>query len=126
MKVIIAGSRTFTELDKHLIQEAVDASGFEVTVLISGHHWKGIDKFAEEWAKEKGIPIEPYPAKWSLQGLKAGPIRNAYMASKVQAEACICIHDGSSTGTLSMKEEAEKNNLKFFMITVKPTPLPIG
>lgn len=74
--VIIAGSRTILEYN---IQSAVDESGFEITELVNGCQVTrdkvtkqpigGIDWLASEWAKAKGIPIQPFPADWNTYGL---------------------------------------------------------
>lgn len=98
MKVIIAGSRTIHDL--RLVVFAVAASGFDVTVVISGKCPKGVDCLGEAWAKNNGVPVDPYPANWKKYGITAGGIRNAEM-SKV-GDALIAIHDGVSKGTANM------------------------
>lgn len=62
MIVAIVGDREVT--DYNIIQKAVDQSGFEVTMVISGGA-KGVDSLAVQWAKDNGIPYEEYKADWN-------------------------------------------------------------
>ncbi len=40
----------------------------------------GADRWAHEWAVERGRETQRYPADWDRYGLAAGPIRNRQMA----------------------------------------------
>lgn len=93
MKVIIAGSRHMPFSMYPLIGQAVEKSGFQVTEVVCGMA-RGADMFGAKWARENGIPIAKFPAKWDEYGLKAGPIRNAEMGQYADA-AIIFIWDGS-------------------------------
>lgn len=94
LKVIIAGSRDIFPSAKE-IQAAVNASGYEVTILINGRG-RGVDLCAGLWAEEKQIPIEPFPALWRKHGKAAGPIRNEQMACA--GDALIAIWDVGAPG----------------------------
>jgi len=62
MRLGIVGSRRRnSEEDKQLIRERIIA--LKPTMIISGGCEKGADKFAEELAKELGIPIKIYHPK---------------------------------------------------------------
>ena len=61
MIVGIVGDRNVN--DPSVIQKAVDQSGFDVTMVVSGGA-NGVDKLAVDWAKSKGIPYEEYEANW--------------------------------------------------------------
>lgn len=114
MKTIIAGSRThFPSLDE--IQEAVDASGFDVTEVVSGCAF-GVDQAGERWADSKRIPVKRHHADWNKYGRRAGPIRNLIMADN--AEALIAFHKNASRGTQNMIEIAQKTGLKVFVVTI--------
>lgn len=110
MKVIIAGSRELN--DFLLVQEAVHASTFKITEVVSGTA-RGVDKQGEAWASLHDIPIKRFPANWKQYGRGAGHIRNAEMAE--YADALIAVWDGKSPGTKNMIELARKHNLKVFI-----------
>lgn len=97
MKVIIAGCRDW-EASRGRIDEAVEASGFDVTELVCGMA-TGIDTSGRLWAEYEGIPIKPFPYL-KQYGRAGGPIRNAQMAE--YADALIAFWDGKSKGTLNM------------------------
>jgi len=113
MKVIIAGSRTVS-LDHGEIDKIVEESGFEVTELVNGCHWEGVDHSAMEWAHARGTPVRRFPANWKEKGKAAGPLRNALMAE--YAEALIAVWDGESKGTQNMIKEAKKHGLKIHIV----------
>ena len=110
MKTIIAGSRTIT--DPIVIAAAITASGFDVTLVVSGG-CRGADLAGENWAMLHGIPVKQFPAPWRQHGLSAGPIRNKAMAD--YADALIAVWDGVSRGTKNMIQEARKRGLKVYV-----------
>ncbi len=113
MRTIIAGGRDICDIQ--LVCEAVEQSGFEISLILSGKA-PGIDTTAIEFAKINEIPWEEYPAKWTVDGVyhhEAGMVRNAQMAEK--AEALIAIWDGKSKGTKGMIEIARKRGLKVYV-----------
>ena len=122
MRLIIAGSRTITDINVVLL--ALVDSGFEPTSIVSGKA-PGVDTLGEEIAKMLGIPVDPYPITdkdWQIYGNGAGPIRNTEMAKN--ADAVLVIWDGKSTGTKDMIAKARKFGLKSYVHMVeeeKPT-----
>ena len=80
MKLIIAGTRTFTNYQKlkqicdHFLQ---DQNNIEI---VSGA-CRGADKLGEQYAKERNIKITRFPANWNKYGKAAGPKRNEQMAN---------------------------------------------
>ena len=116
MKVIIAGSRDIEDFS--LIQEAVYASTFNITEVVSGRA-RGVDKLGEAWASLNNIPIKPFPAKWRTNGVldrSAGFKRNIEMAE--YADALIAVWDGESRGTKHMINQAKLKKLKVFIYVV--------
>lgn len=129
MRLIIAGSRECT--DYAIVKEAVDKGieelGITPTDILSGKA-AGVDSLGEQYAKEHGINILGYPAKWKdIKGKdpkyiksnaygkyysKAGLDRNELMAQN--ADALIAINLGTS-GTEHMIEMARKYNLKVYV-----------
>lgn len=95
MKVIVAGSRTIT--DVALVLDLVTSAGFEITELISGAA-RGVDSavLMKPWA----CVVRKFYADWDLFGKAAGHIRNKEQG--LAGEALVAIWDGTSRGTLNM------------------------
>lgn len=102
MKVAIVGSRLFAGPAAHAwIADAVLASEFEVTELVSGGA-VGIDSAAESWAALHHLPKKIFLPLWERNGRQAGFIRNHQIVE--YAEAVIAIWDLKSRGTRSTIE----------------------
>jgi len=78
MKTMIAGSRKI--VDTTLLTEAIIASGFTITKVVSGMA-HGVDRMGQAWAAEHGIPIKHFPPTGSfmagvpaLSGIEKWPI----------------------------------------------------
>jgi len=106
MRIIIAGSRTCTDME--VLNKAIIVSGVIPTVVLSGKA-RGADTLGEQWATINGISVEPYPADWEQFGKAAGSIRNQQMADN--AEGLIALWDGKSKGTKDMIQRARRNKL---------------
>ncbi len=99
MKLIIAGSRSFTDYEL-LSEKAAKVNNFEeITEVVCGGA-KGADILGKKWADENEIPVKLMPANWSKHGKAAGPIRNREMAE--YADALLVFWDGESPGTKNM------------------------
>lgn len=109
MKVIIAGSRGFT--NPAIVVAAIVKSKFVITEVVSGGA-RGIDRFGEMWAKANNVPIKQFIPDWAT-GRGAGFARNIEMAD--YAEALIAVWDGVSRGTAQMIREAKKRGLKVYV-----------
>ena len=114
MKIIIAGSRNFTNYKK--LSEACDHFLQNQTTIeiVSGAHYKGADKLGELYAKGKGYKITQFSADWNKFGRASGPKRNKEMAH--YAVALIAFWDGKSKGTKHMIAHAKSNHLKIEII----------
>ncbi len=111
MKVIIAGSRAINDYAK--VCDAVQRAGFPITRILSGMA-HGVDTLAVRYAKENGLPCDPFPAQWSRLGRVAGYRRNVQMADS--ADALIALWDGTSPGTRHMIEVAKARGLRVFVV----------
>jgi hypothetical protein len=136
MVVIIAGSRSFTDIT--LVSKAVDASGWRqgIELLITGGA-RGIDTLAERYAREQQLPVVVISADWSniaVPGVvvkrnargpynaAAGMQRNEAMAlraieesrSRQCATGLILIWDGTSSGSANMRRTALRRRLQLF------------
>lgn len=114
MKVIIAGSRTVTDLA--IIETAIRKADFPITEVVSGGA-RGVDTLGEEYAKKNGIPIKRFPANWDKYGKSAGYKRNVQMAE--YADALIAVWDGESRGTMHMINIARDLGIKNFIYFLK-------
>ena len=109
IKVIIAGSRGFTNYDllastcEHMLQNHEDVE------IVSGGA-NGADKLGEIFAEEKGYEIKQFVPEWSIHGGAAGYLRNKTMAA--YADALIAFWDGTSKGTSHMIQIAGQLDLK--------------
>ncbi len=110
MKVIIAGSRKYT--DPLGLLAAIELSGFTITEVISGGA-RGVDRLGEYYAEENNIPLKIFRADWDGLGKGAGHIRNGEMAN--YGEGLIAVWDGKSKGTKSMISKAERKGLYVYI-----------
>lgn len=113
IKVIIAGGREFK--DYRLLKQSCDyyfhrAKDEGIDIEIVSGKARGADTLGEQYAKENGYDIKPFPADWNQHGYAAGPIRNGEMAR--YATHLIAFWDGKSTGTANMIDQARKNGLR--------------
>lgn len=110
MKVIIAGSRNFTDYQK-LKKECNQFLLYKKNIeIVSGDHYKGADKLGIQYANEKGFNLIKFPAEWNKFGKTAGPIRNNKMA--IFSDVLIAFWDGKSRGTKNMICLASQKGLK--------------
>ena len=107
MRIIIAGSRDFS--DYVFLQTSMDAFASDTQVTVLSGTARGADRLGERWARSVGAPIERYPAQWSKYGKSAGVIRNVEMASA--ADTLALFWDGSSRGSAHMLSFAKKKGL---------------
>ena len=115
-RVIIAGSRSFSNyklLREHCQAVLQEKMNTHHVIIVSGHA-RGADALGERFAKEFGLPIELYPARWNALGKGAGMVRNAQMA-KV-SDALIAFWDGHSRGTEHMINFAKRRGLDVTII----------
>lgn len=118
-RVIICGSREFD--NKGLCFAKLDEilSKYENVEIISGQS-KGADLFGEEYAQLHSLKMTIFPANWKRYGKTAGPIRNkAMLMYALEAETIvIAFWNGSSRGTKNMIEQAEKQNVRIYVIDI--------
>ena len=114
MKVVIAGSRGIN--DYEVVAQAVAESGFEVTLVISGHA-RGVDLLGEQWALKHDKPYLRMPADWQTYGKSAGPIRNQRMGEF--ADAAVIVWDGKSRGTRNMTDVMRRLDKPYYVKVVR-------
>lgn len=108
-KVIVAGSREFSDYDflknklNHLLKNKTD-------ICILCGMARGADMLGKRYAEEYGLHIEYYPADWEKDGKSAGYLRNILMAEN--ADALVAFWDGKSKGTKHMIDIAKTKGLE--------------
>lgn len=114
-KVIIAGSRKFT--DYALLKEKCDRilsaklADPNIEVIVVSGHASGADALGERYALEKGLKKEVYPADWKRFGRAAGPVRNAQMADVADALIAFPLSGEENRGTKNMITLAQQRGL---------------
>lgn len=122
MRVLVCGSRTFT--DRKIVRLILN--GLDPTCVIEGGA-RGVDAMAAEWVTFFGpepgpvIVHEQYPAKWDLHGKAAGPIRNAQMLSEGKPDIVVAFTDKpleESRGTYDMCGRARSAEIPVYHVEV--------
>jgi hypothetical protein len=131
-RIIVAGGRNYRNklfVFSELSERIPVAIRHSVEIVEGGAH--GPDRFAREWAIEKGVKLKTIEANWedmlepcvkrfskkngpynALAGMK----RNVQMAE--YGTHLIAFWDGKSPGTGNMIKEAKQRNLKVRVIKV--------
>lgn len=116
MRVGVVGSRTWHDRPlfwKHLcawLKEHPDLH------LVSGGAKDGADALAEAFARQKGLPITIYHARWE-DGKGAGFARNVLIAA--DCEVLLAFWDGKSKGTAHTISQALKRGIPCYVISPK-------
>jgi predicted Rossmann-fold nucleotide-binding protein len=100
VRLVITGGRDYG--DKQAVYEALDAvkkKHPELKVLIHGDA-RGADTLGKEWALERGITPEPYPANWNKYKNGAGPMRNQEMIDRGKPDAAVAFPGNSGTSDM--------------------------
>jgi hypothetical protein len=129
LKVIIAGSREFTD-KKMLFNKAGWWYGTlpntpEIIVVSGGA--RGADELGESWAEYMQFMKLQYPVTaddWDRHGKKAGILRNVEMA-KI-GDVLLAFWDGQSKGTKHMIDEALRRGMEVhvWQVDIKPKQKP--
>jgi hypothetical protein len=118
MKVIVAGSRGIVG-PVDLVANAIEASGYYVTEIVSGGA-RGVDTLGEEYAIKRGILCTRFPVTsddWKRDP-HAGHARNERMAK--YSHALVACWDGKSPGTRHMITIARRYRLLVYIHRVVP------
>lgn len=139
MRVLICGGRNF--LDRNAAFDILDRLHDEnldddpITCVIQGDA-KGADRIGEEWAKDMGIPVETYPARWedltqpgakiktrpdgSQYDAAEGSRRNTRMLDEGYPDFIVALPGG--WGTFNMLCQATERDIHIFNVPYKGRP----
>lgn len=110
MRLIVAGGRDFN--DRPRVYDDLDRirrkHADKRLTIVSGMA-RGADKLGYEWAVDRGMPVEPFPALWDRYGKAAGFIRNQLMAW--YGTHLVAYWDRKSKGTRHMIQTAQQGQL---------------
>jgi hypothetical protein len=116
IRVLVTGGREYADAATvHSRLDWVHASPMSggIAVVIHGActdpptgRLRGADRWADEWARAHGVPVEAYPAEWGTYGKAAGPIRNRRMLVQGNPELVLAFPGG--TGTAHMVKLARQ------------------
>jgi hypothetical protein len=115
MKLIIAGSRDFSNWD-YFINHFIKMPEWllnTVDEIVSGGA-QGADYLGECLAQSCGLRLTRFLADWEKHGKRAGMIRNTQMAE--YADGLIAFWDGQSSGTNNMIKQMKRYDDKFAFI----------
>jgi len=111
MKIIIAGSRNFSDyqflkdkMDNFLKENNIARESLEI---VSGTA-RGADILGERYATDNKIRLTKFPAKWNIYGKSAGFRRNEEMAEYADVSIVFCINN--SAGSLHMHRTMKAKN----------------
>lgn len=63
---------------------------------------RGGDRWADEWARSRGVPVERFPADWTRYGKAAGRKRIHEMFDSVNVDAVVAFPGGAGTDRTAM------------------------
>jgi hypothetical protein len=107
LKVIVAGSRNFT--DYEFLQTILKTRYTDPVEIVSGGA-RGADTLGEQYASEHSLPLRVFKANWAKYKKGAGYIRNEDMSD--YADELVVFWDGKSGGTRHMMEVARKAGMR--------------
>lgn len=95
MKVLVTGGRDYQ--GRAEVFAALDR--LRPSRIAHGHAKRGTDRWADEWAIERGVTVCRYPANWS-QGKFAGLLRNGEMLEDFQPDLVLATEGGRGTADM--------------------------
>jgi hypothetical protein len=113
MKLIIAGSREFTDYD-YLVKVLKDSNLINSIEEVVCGMARGADLLGKRFAEEHNIPVKEFPADWKLYGKRAGFVRNEQMAE--YGTDTLIFWDGVSRGSKHMINISRKAGLPTYVI----------
>lgn len=105
LRILACGGRDYADRGK--VWAALDAVHARrgVAVLIHGGA-RGADTLAAEWASDREVPAEAYPANWTRDGKAAGPLRNRQMLAEGRPDGVVAFAGGRGTADMIAAAEA--------------------
>jgi len=109
-RILVTGSRDWDDLDVVYAHLALAIYQNVPAVIVHGACPTGPDAMAAWWTRryrDLGLTEERHPANWSVNGKRAGFIRNAHMVN-LGADICLAFIRNGSRGATHTADLAEK------------------
>jgi hypothetical protein len=106
MRILVCGGRDFS--NRGLLWGTLDAMHAKepITLVVNGAA-PGADKMSTMWAAAKdNVAIHEHPARWTLHGKAAGPIRNSHMLTE-NVDVVVAFPGGYGTADMVRKARAK-------------------
>lgn len=104
-RVLVCGGRDYTDWQRiYAVLDAAHATS-PITCLIHGAA-RGADTIALNWAVDRNVPCEAYPADWDRHGYAAGPLRNRQMLEQGKPHMVMAFPGGFGTADTVRKAKA--------------------
>jgi predicted Rossmann-fold nucleotide-binding protein len=99
LRLLVCGGRDY--VDRDAVWRALDKLNAVrgVACVIQGGA-AGADRLAYEWATEREVQVEHFPANWTLYGRAAGPIRNRQMIADGRPDGVVAFPGGRGTADM--------------------------
>lgn len=104
-RVLVCGGRDYDDRDQ--LFWVLDAAHHANPIILLIHGAaRGADQLAADWALERGVLCNAYPADWDAHGKAAGPIRNKKMLDAGKPHMVIAFPGGKGTANMIQQAEA--------------------
>lgn len=105
--VAIVGSRDLPIECRRLVHDLIASLPADAVVVSGGA--RGVDSWAAECARERGLRVVVYPADWKTHGERAGFIRNAQIVE--DCTELVAFWNGVSRGTMDSVRKARARGI---------------
>ena len=102
--VLVCGGRDYSDFPMVCVVLDDEHARIPIGKIVHGAA-SGADTLADQWARMRGIEVQPFPADWKTHKRAAGPIRNREMLTT--SPALVVAFRGGS-GTADMIKAANK------------------
>ncbi len=98
-RVLVCGGRDYDDREQMFRILDVAHAANPIECLIHGAA-RGADTLAADWALERDVHCNAYPADWERNGKAAGPIRNRKMLEEGKPHMVIAFPGGKGTSNM--------------------------
>lgn len=104
VRIIVCGGRDYA--DRAFVFQVLDKIHTlrGICEVIQGEA-PGADRWAREWALNRGVTLNRCRAEWEKHGKRAGPIRNAHMLT-LRPDGVVAFPGGRGTADMCRQAEA--------------------
>lgn len=104
-RILVCGGRDYGNRERLFsILDVAHAANPIIDLIVGGA--PGADSLAREWATERSVKLDLYPADWDRYGKAAGPIRNQQMLDEGKPHLVIAFPGGRGTADMVKRADA--------------------